>query len=494
MAAKRSPGMAQQYAFQFDSSACSGCKACQIACKDKHNLPLGLRWRRVYEISGGEWQQVGPAWQPQVFAYNLSIACNHCLRPICIEVCPAAAISKRPDGIVLIDPGRCLGCQYCSWACPYGALQYDPGSGRMTKCTFCADELDMGRPPACVAACPLRVLDFTVTTSQPASAPAQVVIPLPEARLTQPALQLSPHPHACQAPPASLQLANREEVQSDVHNDECPLVLFTLLAQASAGAFTTAAILQAWLARRAGPLLADQLTWLAVLLAGLALGLSLLISLLHLGRPTKAYRALANLRASWLSREILFAGLSAGCWVIYVGLHWLSGSAGEFLRLPLLGITSLCGLGLVYSMARVYRQRTIPAWNTWQTTASFFMSAASLGSLSTGVALALACHSLAIDNRLAVDSLRGLAIWATLFLILETAALLTFRSPASPNRGPRLACLLGGLLLTCAIVLKTGTWQSLVAAIAFGLALCLALASAIQGRLDFYAARGETAL
>jgi len=152
--------MTKQYAFYFDSSACSGCKACQVACKDKHNLEVGRLWRRVYEVSGGGWQRRGQAWTTSAFAYNLSLSCNHCKKPICVEVCPAAAISKRADGIVLIDERKCIGCRYCSWACPYGAMQYDLKRGRMTKCTFCADELDLGCPPACVAACPLRALEF----------------------------------------------------------------------------------------------------------------------------------------------------------------------------------------------------------------------------------------------------------------------------------------------------------------------------------------------
>lgn len=75
--------MPPQYAFYFDSSSCSGYKACQIACKDKHGLRVGILWRRVYEVTGGGWEQRGAAWIHDVFAYNVSLACNHCQRPIC---------------------------------------------------------------------------------------------------------------------------------------------------------------------------------------------------------------------------------------------------------------------------------------------------------------------------------------------------------------------------------------------------------------------------
>jgi anaerobic dimethyl sulfoxide reductase subunit B (iron-sulfur subunit) len=201
----------QPYAFYFDSQACSGCKACQIACKDKHNLPLGVLWRRVYEVSGGEWLWVGTAWQNTVFAYNLSIACNHCQHPICVGVCPTGAMYQRQDGIVLVDEERCIGCKYCAWVCPYSAPQYNPEAGVMTKCSFCVDELDQGRAPACVAACPMRALDFgKLGELQARYTGVGAVAPLPEADLTQPSLLIRPHP-------AALPVGSR---QATVHNPE----------------------------------------------------------------------------------------------------------------------------------------------------------------------------------------------------------------------------------------------------------------------------------
>ena len=81
-------------AFHVDSSICSGCKACQIACKDRNDLADGIRWRRVYEVAGGEWHQEGTAWRPDIFAYHLSLSCNHCKRPICVECCPSGAMAQ----------------------------------------------------------------------------------------------------------------------------------------------------------------------------------------------------------------------------------------------------------------------------------------------------------------------------------------------------------------------------------------------------------------
>lgn len=205
--------MVKQYAFYLDSASCSGCKACQVACKDKHGLEVGRLWRRVYEVSGGDWLPKGDTWIPNVFAYYISVACNHCQQPICKEVCPTGAIYKRDDGIVLIAESKCIGCGYCSWACPYNALQYDEKTGKMTKCTFCYDYIDQGKPPTCVAACPMRALDFgEITELKDKYGEVSGVFPLPETTLTEPALVISPHRDARRAFTEPTKIANREEV------------------------------------------------------------------------------------------------------------------------------------------------------------------------------------------------------------------------------------------------------------------------------------------
>ncbi|HML24301.1 MAG TPA: dimethylsulfoxide reductase subunit B [Aggregatilinea sp.] len=153
--------MANQLGFHVDLSKCTGCKACQVACKDKNDLPMDVIWRRVAQYTGGEWIKSGNQYVPSnIFSYFVSVSCMHCDNPLCLEVCPAAAISKNEDGIVEIDQDKCVGCRYCEWTCPYGAPQFNADKGTMTKCNFCVDLLANGEKPACVAGCTFRALDF----------------------------------------------------------------------------------------------------------------------------------------------------------------------------------------------------------------------------------------------------------------------------------------------------------------------------------------------
>ena len=205
--------MSSQLGFFFDASSCSGCKACAMACKDKNDLPTGVRWRRVYEIAGGSWKREGEAWIPDLAAYNLSIACNHCETPLCLDGCPSGAIAKRSDGIVVIDQAKCLGCRYCEWACPYGAPQYDEEAGIMTKCDMCADLVDAGGSPACVRACPMRAQDFgEIGELRQKYGGTADIHPMPPADLTKPALTIKPHRDSAKAREKASLIKNREEI------------------------------------------------------------------------------------------------------------------------------------------------------------------------------------------------------------------------------------------------------------------------------------------
>ena len=143
----------EQFGFVHNNVDCIGCRACEIACKDKNGLPPGPRFRRVMYVEGGTF--------PDVFAYKVNMSCNHCADPACLPTCPTGAIWKREkDGIVDIDSTLCIGCRKCEAACPYGAPQWNPKEQIIQKCNLCVDEIDAGRKPYCVQACMMRVLDI----------------------------------------------------------------------------------------------------------------------------------------------------------------------------------------------------------------------------------------------------------------------------------------------------------------------------------------------
>lgn len=136
--------------FVIDVDRCLGCQSCQVACKQENSIKVGINWRRVATILN---QLNGHPRQ-----YFLSIACNHCENPVCVQKCPTAAYEKTPEGIVLHNRDRCIGCRICTMACPYGSPQYNEDEGRVEKCDLCIDRLGVGLKPACVQTCPVGAL------------------------------------------------------------------------------------------------------------------------------------------------------------------------------------------------------------------------------------------------------------------------------------------------------------------------------------------------
>jgi anaerobic dimethyl sulfoxide reductase subunit B (iron-sulfur subunit) len=138
--------------FYHDSTVCTECRACQVACKDVKNLKAGENYRKVSATEGGEY--------PKPWIYFISMACNHCDLPACLGACPAAAISKGEDGAVVIDTDMCIGCKSCITACPYEAPQYLADLSIVGKCDTCIEIRTSGGNPVCVEACNMRCLEF----------------------------------------------------------------------------------------------------------------------------------------------------------------------------------------------------------------------------------------------------------------------------------------------------------------------------------------------
>ena len=172
----------------IDLKRCIGCWNCVLTCKAEHFLPPGILWSRVLISETGKY--------PLVTKHILPIRCNHCKEARCVEVCPTGATQQREDGIVWIDPDKCMGCRYCMMACPYNARvfysderEYFPGQGptpheelgrqlyphqpgTVEKCNFCMERIDAGlakglvpgvdreATPACVVNCLTQAMHF----------------------------------------------------------------------------------------------------------------------------------------------------------------------------------------------------------------------------------------------------------------------------------------------------------------------------------------------
>jgi anaerobic dimethyl sulfoxide reductase subunit B (iron-sulfur subunit) len=148
-----------------------------------------------------------------VAAYYLSVACHHCADPVCGKQCSVEAIWKRPDGIVLIDQTRCVKCNKCRADCPYEAIRYEGSPNAVSKCDFCVDDLAAGRPPACVAACPNRALDFgQLDDLKRRFGPIDRIYPMEDPAVSRPAVVFKAHRHAAAAAGREPEVANWEEL------------------------------------------------------------------------------------------------------------------------------------------------------------------------------------------------------------------------------------------------------------------------------------------
>ncbi len=190
---KGSAGNARRWALAIDARRCPpSCRECTAACHRVHNVPdfgnpkdeIQWIWKERFGsvFPGQDHPYIGAEFKERRFV----VMCNHCEDPACVRVCPTKATFKRPDGIVMMDYHRCIGCRYCMAACPYGARSFnwkDPrpfiksvnqdfptrAKGVVEKCNFCEERLAKGLMPACVDACKEKAMafgDITVPGSQ----------------------------------------------------------------------------------------------------------------------------------------------------------------------------------------------------------------------------------------------------------------------------------------------------------------------------------------
>lgn len=339
----------EQYRFTFDMNACVGCHSCEVACAEHNGTSVDEAWRRVGELESGVF--------PHTRRFSLSMACNHCLEPTCLSGCPTNAYEKLANGIVVHHPDECVGCQYCMWNCPYEVPVFDKARRIVAKCDMCRPRIDAGQSPACVQSCPTHAigLEKVVASAWRADHAAGDGPGLPPVAITLSTTRIVP-PREASGP-----MTAADDHRVDPEDAHWPLVALTLLTQLSLGtvAATVALQLAGFVSRRAA---------VGAFAAG---AVALAASLLHLGRPGRALKALRNVRTSWLSREVAlfsaFSGLSL----------WYASSLSSAV-----GVAAVvAGVAGVYASGRLYLVPARPVWNSWRTPVAFFATAAATGPL-----------------------------------------------------------------------------------------------------------------
>ncbi|MGH3849922.1 MAG: DmsC/YnfH family molybdoenzyme membrane anchor subunit, partial [Pseudonocardiaceae bacterium] len=287
------PKPGQQYGFEVDLDACTGCKACVIACNNLNGLDEGESFRATGLLHGGT--LVLPLQQ------TVTTACHHCVEPACMNGCPTRAFDKDPlTGIVSHAEERCLGCGYCTWTCPYEVPRFNEARGVIRKCDMCKDRLAVGEAPACVQACPngaiaIRLVDIGEVVAEAAAPNAAVLPTAPPSMLTIPTTR---YLTAWEIPPDVIAADYRTVRPGHGHR---PLVVMLVLTQMAVGTLGI------------GLLIPGRRSSVVALLVAMA---GLVASVAHLGQPQRLWRSMAGLRTSWLSREVAALGAFTGATVV----------------------------------------------------------------------------------------------------------------------------------------------------------------------------------
>ncbi len=360
------PQAGQQYAFEVDLDACSGCKACVVACHTLNGLDEHETWRKVGLLNSTS--------GALPIVQHVTTACHHCVDPGCLNGCPVLAYEKDPvTGIVRHLDDQCFGCKYCLMMCPYEVPQYNPSLGIVRKCDLCAGRLEHGEAPACVQACPNHAIKISVVDVEAIRSGIDGMDSLmstaPLNRLTQPTTQfvserLSNHQFTAE-------VVSRESVTDQVQPGHEPLVAMLVLTQASVGLWCVLAVVIAFDFWPASSVLAGAVT------ASLTGFIGLQAALLHLGRPWLAFRSILGWRRSWLSREAIAFGL-------YLGATFSATSSCLFSELnfaaPLASVAAaVLGSTAVFCSAMIYVATRRELWSPIRTLLEFAATTIGLG-------------------------------------------------------------------------------------------------------------------
>lgn len=411
----KGPGQGEQYGFEVDLDRCSGCKACVTACHSLNGLDDQETWREVGLLTGGTSQLP--------FMQHVTTACHHCVEPACMDVCPTLAYEKDSvTGIVKHLDDQCFGCQYCILACPYNVPKYNERLGVVRKCDLCSQRLFVGEAPACVQACPheaIRIQIVNIDQIQADCETSQFLPGTPDPQYTLPTTNYK----TSRPLPRNLIPADYFRVQTE--HAHGPLVTMLVLTQLAVGGFVIPQVVSLF----ADSSFPNQVWKAQACLSLIICYLALSASLMHLGRPWLAYRAMLGLKTSWLSREILAFGLFSAAATWWTGTRLFPRIIPQFglSDSRLLGMVSFSGLIGIYCSAMIYHRTKRPFWNLYQSGTRFGLTSTLLGLSLTWVSLALTQSmqpSIAVELALyATFSQWGIIATALLKGIFELGAL-----------------------------------------------------------------------
>lgn len=409
-----------QTRFHFRMDLCVGCHACEVACAEQNGLPVDTQWRRVGEVEAGKF--------PDTQRFFLSMGCNHCLDAACMKGCPVDAYQVNQRGVVVHQDDVCIGCQYCTWNCPYEVPVFQKDRNIVTKCDLCTNRLDDGMQPACVQACPVGAIQIeTVGLEEIFKNVHQDGIgpDMPAPELTIPSTKIT---LPKDMNPDDFVKADRGFIRPE--EPHTPLIWMTVLTQLGFGGFVTVFLIDQLRSFSPDPsLLGKTLGWLCPSLMAI-IGMSLAASTLHLGRPTYAYRAIRNWRTSWLSREVIAFSLFAGIALVYSGfllvtegleLFSVSALGGHNVRIILGWLTVFSGAGGIYCSSKLYRVPARPVWNTLKTTLDFYFVAFILGPASFLVSVAISSFFIPTNSETLSRLIQIAAMVSFLMLLFKTS-------------------------------------------------------------------------
>jgi len=481
------PAAGQQYAFDVDLDACTGCKACVAACHNMNGLDDDEAFRDVGLLVGGSLDL--PVMQ------HVTSACHHCLEPACLHGCPVNAYEKdEVTGIVKHLDDQCIGCQYCVFKCPYDVPKYNRKRGIVRKCDMCSDRLAIGEAPACVQACPNQAIRISIVDRAKVIEDAEVNVFLPGAPEPDYTLPTTNYRTKRVLPRNLLPADYHGVAPQHVH---VPLVAMLVLTQLSVGAFLVERVIGEWLG-------STNIGGAMQSIVALALGLlAVAASTLHLGRPRYAFRAVIGLRTSWLSREIVGFGLFAAAAATYACVTLFFGEREHAaLRSVLNTAVLITGLLGVFCSAMLYHDTRRDFWSLGQTGTKFALSMLLLGATTT-LAIDVLTSGIRSTAALAARELCiGIAIVSTFKLLFEAVLFRHLRAKRStPQRrtarlmiGPlarltacRFACgIFGGIVLPALLV--SDAQQTSVAIVPVAIMFVVTLVGELLERTLFFAA------